>query len=111
MNKFAIIFAGALVLSTSAFAADRAKEQNEVNADVGAIHKDDAAIAKQKSNLEINRAEKADAKAKNDLAAQAGNSVEIGANKTAIEAKKLEKKVDEKILEKDKEDVKAAVKH
>ena len=106
MKKIAYLIAGAFMFTAPAFAADLAKEQADVKASEKAIIKDDAAIAKQQGNIEVNRAEKADAK--NDLAAQAGNSVEIGANKTAIQAKKLERKVDEKILESDKKDVEKA---
>lgn len=91
---------GALAFAPAAFAADtKAELDAKIKADKGAIAKDDAAIAKQDANIEVNRDEKAKAKAEGDVAAQAGNSVEIGANKTAKEAKKLEKKVDEKVLE------------
>ena len=87
---------GALAIAPAAF-AEVTKE--DIKADKAAIAKDDAAIAKQENNIEVNRAEKADAKAKGDVAAQASESVQIGANKTAKAAKETEKKVDEKILD------------
>lgn len=94
-----------LALAPAAFAETKAEAKADVKASEGAVAKDDAAIAKQDANIEVNRAEKADAKAKGDVAVQAKESVEIGANKTVKAAKKAEKKVDEKILEHDKKEL------
>lgn len=84
------------VMAPAAF-AETTKE--DIKKDKAAIAKDDAAIAKQDANIAVNRAEKADAKAEGDIAAQASESVQIGANKTVKAVKQGEKKVDEKILE------------
>lgn len=102
--KHALIFAlaGAVTLSGAALAETT---KADVAADVKAIHKDNAAIEKQEDNLDTNRAEKAEAKANGDVLKQASESVQIGANKTAITAKKAEKHVDKKILEHDKKEM------
>ena len=98
MNKMLTFAALVALASTSANAADNA----DIAADRGAIAKDQKAIDKQDDNIAVNREKKADAKAKEDYVDQDSQSVQIGANKTAKEAKKLEKKADEEILEHDK---------
>lgn len=103
MNK-SLVFAlvSALSIAPAAFAETT---KADVAADVKAIKKDDAAIARQDANIAVNRDEKADAKAEGDVAAQASESVQIGANKTVKAVKQGEKKVDEKILEHDQKKV------
>lgn len=116
MNKaFIAAIAATTVLAAPAFAeSTNAKikavheEKAEVKASEGAIAKDNAAIAKQRANIAENRAEKAEAKAEGNLAVQAGESVSIGANKAVIGAKKLERSVDQEILEKDRRDLQKA---
>lgn len=103
MNKLiAIALVGAVSFAGAAFAETKAEDKADVKASQNAIKKDDAAIAKQESNIEVNRAEKEAAKAEGNVADQASQSVQIGANKTAKAAKEAEKKVDQKILEHDK---------
>jgi len=90
-----------LATSTAAFAVD----SSDISADKGAIAKDNAAIAKQNRNIEENRAEKEAAKANDDVATQASESVQIGANKTVKTLKKGEKHVDKKVLEHDQNQI------
>ena len=47
------------------------------------IVKSKKGVAEQNANIEVNRKEKAEAKAKGDLLDQASQSVQIGVNKTA----------------------------
>ncbi len=97
MKKALIIaFAGAVTLSGAAFADTTS---SDIAADKGAIAKDNKAIAKQQGNIAVNRAEKEDAKESGNVLDQASQSVQIGANKAAIEEKKAEKSVDKKILD------------
>ncbi|MDX1975840.1 MAG: hypothetical protein SFT92_09240 [Rickettsiales bacterium] len=94
-HSLAIALLAATAMSGAALAettpSDVAKTKQE-------LRETDAAIAKQKENIAVNRAEKDAAKANNNPLDQASQSVQIGANKTAIEANKLDKKVDQKIL-------------
>jgi hypothetical protein len=94
----AVTLLGATCLTGAAFAATQA----ELNADAGAIAKDNAAIAKQHGNIAVNRAEKSAAKVKGNVVDQASQSVQIGANKAAIQEKKAERHIDRKILAHDK---------
>lgn len=96
---FVLSLISAVAISGAAFANSHEEVKADVKADVKAIHKDNAAIAKQDANLEENRAEKADAKAKGDVVDQASQSTQIGANKAVKALKKGEKAIDEKILE------------
>ena len=98
-TSLALAFAAAITFAPVAFAETT---HEDIAADKGAIKKDDAAIAKQHGNVAVNRDEKAAAKESGNVADQASQSLQIGANKTVIEGKKLEKKVDQKILEHDK---------
>ena len=98
-NLLVTTLIGATLVVGAAFAAD----QSDVNADVNAIHKDNAAIAHQNNNIAVNRAEKANAKANGNVADQASQSVQIGANKTVrAEKKNVEEPIDQKILNHDK---------
>ena len=98
MKKLVTIsLVSAALVSGTAFAATH----EDVKADVKAIHKDNAAIEKQDDNIAENRAEKAKAKAEGDVVDQASESAQIGANKTVKAAKKVEKNLDEKILDHD----------
>lgn len=81
------------------------EDAKDVRNSKAAIAKDNAALNEYNRNLEYNRAQKADAKARGDWAAQAGESLQIGANKAAIAAKRTERKADERILEEDREDL------
>ena len=101
-NPFIIAVAGAIMLSGAAFAET---SQADIDADKGAIAKDNAAIAKQKSNIAVNRVEKKAAKVKGNPADQASQSVQIGANKAAIDEKTAEKNVDTKILQHDEKEM------
>lgn len=105
MKKALMLTAMMLALPSFAMAESLQEAKDEVKADHGAIAKDNAAIGKQEENLEVNRAEKAKAKAEGNYARQASESVQIGANKAVMSGKKAEKHVDQKILEKDKKDV------
>ena len=78
---------------------------SDIAADKGAIAKDNVAISKQDSNMKTNRAEKAAAKRNGNMADQASQSVQLGANHTAKAAKNAEKSVDQKILKEHKEDM------
>jgi len=105
MNKIITL----AVISTLAIASiAHAQTQNEeaIKADVQALDKDNAALAKDQKTLEKDRAAKADDKANGDTGKQAEDSVKIGAVKTAIEEKKVEKDADEKILAHHKEEMK-----
>jgi len=104
----AMIALAAFAFATPALAKSMEEEKQDVRDSKAAVAKDDAAIAKQQDNIDVNRAEKADAKERGDVANQASQSVQIGANKAAIAEKKVERKVDQKILEKDQKDVREA---
>ena len=84
-------------MNTAVYAETEA--QQDVNSDVNAIAKDNASIAKHKKKLSKHRASKAANKAAGNRGQQAVDSVKIGADKTAIEEKHLEKKADEKMLD------------
>lgn len=100
MNKLTMYTLAYLMAANApAFGATTAEDHQKIQADLDAIDKDNAALRKDYDALEKDRGEKADAKANGDYGKQAGNSLEIGADKTAIQEKKAEKKVDEKILE------------
>jgi hypothetical protein len=60
-----------------------ANTKAEVTTNAEEIAKSKKGIAKQNANIETNRKEKAEAKAKGDLLDQASQSVQIGVNKTA----------------------------
>ena len=99
MNKLTtLLLISAVSFAAPVMAADT-DTADDVKADVGAIHKDNAALNKDADQLAKHRDEKADAKAKSDYVTQAGKSVAIGADKTMIKEKEAEKKVDKKILE------------
>ncbi len=102
MKKSIIVFAAGFSLLCGAAFADTTNA--DVSADVGAIKKDNKAIAHQESNIEVNRAEKEAAKKNGNPLDQASQSVQIGANKAVIAEKKGEKKVDSKILNHDVKD-------
>ena len=104
--KYLLITASlAALLATTACNESASQDAADVAASKNAIRKDNAAIAEQDHNLAVNRAEKADAKARGDYVAQAGESLQIGANKVAKGAKKLEKEADTQILQEDQEDL------
>ena len=100
---FSLALIGALSLTGAAYAQDQA----DINADVGAIHKDNAALSKDQQRIEKDRADKEAAKAHGDAATQAGKSVAIGADQTMKGEKKVEKSIDQKILEHHENDVDA----
>jgi hypothetical protein len=87
-----------LMAASSAFADTVPNDQADVQADVGAIHKDNAALNKDRDSLAKDRAAKADDKANENYGHQAKDSVAIGVDQTAIGEKKVEKNVDQKIL-------------
>lgn len=101
MKKFAFAAVAAVLLAAPAFAETAVENQADINADVGAIHKDNKAIAKQHGNMAHNRAVKEEAKQSDDVAQQAASSAKLGANHVAVGAKKLEKSVDKSILNND----------
>ena len=103
MKKAALIaFSLLLALSVSAVAETAMSENAEdLSADAHAIHKDNQALAKDQKVLEENRAAKASAKANDEPLSQAYHSVKIGANKATISQKKIEKDIDETIMDHD----------
>jgi hypothetical protein len=104
--KYSLIAASlAALLATTACNESAREDAKDVRASQGAVAKDNKAIAEQDRNLAVNRAQKADAKARGDYVSQAGESLQIGANKVAKSAKKVEKEADTQILQEDKEDL------
>lgn len=100
MKKAAVLTLAVLLgFAVPAFADTALEKADDISSDAGAIHKDNAAISHDQSNLAANRAAKARHKANGDWGNQAVDSVKIGANKSAISEKKTEKDVDHEILE------------
>ena len=97
--KNAIILAviGTFTLATPVYA--QSANDEKIKADVQALDKDNLALKKDQVILDRDRAAKAADKASGNTGKQAVDSVKIGAVQTAIEEKKLEKEIDEKILE------------
>ena len=96
--------------SMFAFAAPVfAQTQNDeaIKADVQSLDKDNANIHSGENTLAHNRAAKAADKVNGDAGKQAVDSLKIGADKAGIEAQKVKKDVDEKILAHHKEGIKA----
>jgi hypothetical protein len=77
-----------------------AQSQNDENikTDVQNLDKDNQALQEKNDNLNKDRAAKAIDKANDENGKQAVDSVKIGADKVGIEAKTLEKNMDEKTL-------------
>ena len=102
MKKAMLLAACGLIgLAMPAFAETDSDKLQDIRNDDAAIHKDNAAIQNDQSNLDTNRAAKASAKANGKLGSQAVNSVKIGANKAAISEKKTEKDIDKDTMEHD----------
>jgi len=82
-----------------------AQTQNDENikADVQTLDKDNAALAKKQETLKRDRVAKANDKANDDNGKQAVDSMKIGVDKMGIEAKTIEKHMDEKTLAKHKD--------
>jgi hypothetical protein len=91
-----LVLIGALAIAPVAM-AQSANDEN-IKSDVGAINKDNAAIANDQNNIAADRAAKANDKANGNYGSQAVDSVKIGANQTAVAEKQTEKDVDKKIL-------------
>ena len=72
------------------------------------LDKDNADIKRRQAQMEQNRAEKARAKAEGNYGRQAYESMAIGANKAAIKGNKVERYVDQKMVEEDREDLREA---
>jgi len=94
------VFAAALI-AAPVFAATT---PSDVSADVDAVQKDNGALQKDNDAIAQHRAAKAKAKANGDIAGQAGQSLSIGADKTARSEKTTEKDVDQHILNHDVND-------
>jgi len=106
MKKFStLILIGAFSAASPAFADSVQEDRQDLQADINAIHKDNEALRKDLDKLDKDRAAKSIDKANNNYGKQAGDSVAIGADKTAINEKKAEKKVDQKILEHHKKEL------
>jgi hypothetical protein len=97
----ALALIGALAIANPAFARTTAEIEADIKASKEAIAKDEADLQKYEAELEKDRAQKAAAKSNKEYGKQAKESVEIGADKAMIKAKQAEKKIDEKILERD----------
>ena len=105
MNKYVFLVLAALAtISVPALAETAVENQADINADVGAIHKDNTAIARQHGAMARNRASKKAAKANDDVVQQATDSAKLGVNHAVVGAKQLEKGVDKQILDGDVED-------
>ena len=105
MKKLATIAALSILAITSPALAETTAEANQdVQSDAVAVNKDNAAIAKQNAHAAHHRAVKAKAKADGDVATQAGQSLAIGGNDVAVGEKKVERGVDQKILNHDQGD-------
>ncbi|MBV8938636.1 MAG: hypothetical protein JO089_02195 [Alphaproteobacteria bacterium] len=102
---FISALAGMAALSAPALAQTASQDNADMQADVNAIHKDNAALNKQENGLAQDRTAKAMDKATGNYGAQAMDSIAIGVDQTAIAEKKTEKGVDRKILQQDKKDV------
>jgi hypothetical protein len=96
LPAFALL--AAFALATPAFADDT---PSGVASDVGAVQKDNNALGKDNSELAKDRAEKAQDKANGSWTGQAGDSMNIGADKTMKSEKETEKSVDQKTLNHD----------
>ncbi len=104
--KKAVLFALGLLfcLTAPSFAQSYMdSKSSDVQSDAAAIHKDNVAIGHDETNLAVNRAKKARAKANGDTTEQALDSVKIGANRSAISEKKTEKDVDRNIMNHDEQ--------
>lgn len=96
----------ALVLSAlMASPAIAAVTDADLQADQRAIAKDNAALARDKARLAHHRAEKAHAKATRNYSEQAAASTKIGADKAAINEKRAERNVDQRIMRHDEDEV------
>jgi len=94
-----VVLAGFFLVATPVFA----QTNSDVQSDVQAERKDNAALSKDQANLAANRAAKAHAKATGSSVDQAVDSVKIGANQSAISEKKTEKGADQQITDHDTE--------
>jgi hypothetical protein len=100
-----LIFISVFAVTTPAIADSIQENSQDIQADINAIHKDNEALRRDLDKLEKDRSVKASAKANNEYGKQAEKSLAIGADKTAIEEKKAEKKADQKILEHHQEEM------
>jgi hypothetical protein len=109
MKKVTLALLGAMCMSAPAFAVDSMNDEAaDVQADQGAIQKDNAAIRHHKAQLARHRAEKQNAKANSAYGTQAGKSMAIAGDKTMIHEKRAERNVDQRIMNKDRNDVREA---
>jgi hypothetical protein len=100
MKKTALALATAFLFTAQAYAqSDRQEDRQDIQSDRSAIQKDNQALAKDHMKLNKHRARKHAAKVSGDHGAQAKESVNIGADKAAINEKEAEKKIDQNILE------------
>ena len=107
MKKYAFMaLAIVATLSVPALAETAAENQADINASVGAIHKDNKAIDRQHDAMAHNRAEKAEAKRTDDVGQQAASSAKLGVNHAVVGAKKAERSIDKEILDNDVDDQK-----
>jgi len=108
MNKtFALLTAIAgITIAIPVFAASELQDDKmDIKGDVDAIYKIDLSLQKDREALRNDRAAKAADKVNGDTAKQAADSVRIGADLTAIAAKKGERKAYREKLEHDEKEL------
>jgi hypothetical protein len=101
MNRLAVFlllcaFSLTAVLATAENVDDI---ERAIQADIEALRRDSEALKRDMEQLNMHRAAKANAKANKEYGKQAGASLAIGADHTAITAKKAEVAIDEKLLD------------
>ena len=109
MNKTLTLFTtiAAITFASSAFAAAEAvqDDKDDIQGDINSIGQNDVDLQKHRHELRIDRAAKAADKVNGDTAKQAADSVRIGADLTAIAAKKLERKANREKLDHDEKEL------
>lgn len=111
MKKFAILVAGAMCVALPAFAYDRddvREQEQELRSSRRMVDEDNRTIDKYEDYKAHNRAEKARAKANREYGQQAKESVQIGANEAAIGANKAKRKIDRKLVDKNRRELEEA---
>lgn len=104
-NLKTLMFVTGMAFSLMACNENNADDRRDYNSSAQMLQRDDASIEATREQIEQDRAEKADAKARGDMVDQAASSLKIGAGHVASGAKKTKRAVDEKIHEKHEQDL------
>jgi hypothetical protein len=111
MKKLAIFIAGAMCVASPAFAYDRddvREQESDLRAANRMVNEDNANIDKYEDYKEQNRAERERARANREYGRQAAESATIGANDVAIGTNKAKRKLDRKLVEKNRRELNEA---